>query len=182
MVPGRRALPIVEKKPFLQKSIGTSTSKAPGKMLESSWRDARRYRRNLSLSKLTMPLLWAEELIVGRKVSTKERGATDAALEILKTTKNQNLKAQMAKLLFESDGREKARADAREQHRRANAENREQAGLRLQVASLKEQLQAKQDTIASLKAENEKEIETLKHQIAGRDQASNDLACLIHEG
>lgn len=122
-----------------------------------------------------MPLLWAEELIVGRKVSTKERAATDAALEILKTTKNQNLKAQMAKLLFESDGREKARADAREQHRHANAENREQAGLRLQVASLKEQLQAKQDTIASLKEENEKEIETLKHQIAGRDQASNDL-------
>ena len=112
---------------------------------------------------------------MGRKVSVKERAATDTALEILKTTKNQNLKAQIAKLLFESDAREKARADAREQQRRANAHNKGLASLQSQVASLKEQLQAKDDTIALLKAENGKEIETLKHQIAGKDQVSNDL-------
>jgi hypothetical protein len=112
---------------------------------------------------------------LGRKVSAKERAATGAALEILNTTKNQNLKAQMAKLLFESDAREKARADAREEQRRANAYNRGLAGLQSQVASLKEQLQAKEDAIALLKAENGKEIETLKHQIAGKDQVSNDL-------
>ena len=66
---------------------------------------------------------------LGRKISAKERAATDAALDVLRTTNNQNLKAQMAKLLFESDAREKARADAREQHRHAKAHNKELAGL-----------------------------------------------------
>src|SRR2546427_18482 len=42
----------------------------------------------------------------------------------------------MAKLLFESDAREKARADAREQHRHAKAHNKELAGLRSQIAAL----------------------------------------------
>jgi len=112
---------------------------------------------------------------LGRKISAKERAATDAALDVLRTTNNQNLKAQMAKLLFESDAREKARADAREQHRHAKAHNKELAGLRSQILLLKEQLQAKEATIASLKAENEEEIEALKHQIAGKDQAISDL-------
>jgi hypothetical protein len=112
---------------------------------------------------------------LGRKVSAKERAATDAALDVLRTTKNQNLKAQMAKLLFESDAREKARADAREQHRHANGHNKELAGLRSQIPLLKEQLQTKEDMITSLKADNEKEVETLKHQIAGKHQAISDL-------
>src|SRR5438445_6466051 len=81
----------------------------------------------------------------------------------------------MAKLLFESDAREKARADAREQHRHAKAHNKELAGLRSQILLPKEQLQAKEATIASLKAENEEAIQTLKHQIAGKDQAISDL-------
>jgi len=112
---------------------------------------------------------------LGRKISAKERAATDAALDVLRTTRNQNLKAQMAKLLFESDAREKARADAREQHRHAKAHNKELAGLRSQILLLKEQLQAKEATIASLKAENEEAIQTLKRQIAGKDQAISDL-------
>ena len=109
---------------------------------------------------------------MGRKISAKERAATDAALDVLRTTRNQNLKAQMAKLLFESDAREKARADAREQHRHAKAHNKELAGLRSQILLLKEQLQAKEATIASLKAENEEAIQTLKHQIAGKEKSS----------
>ncbi len=112
---------------------------------------------------------------MGRKVSAKERAATDAALEILKTTKNQNLKVQIAKLLFESDAREKARADVREQQRRANAHNKELASLQSQIPSLKKQLQAEEDTITSLKGENQKETEALKQKIADKDRVSNDL-------
>jgi hypothetical protein len=112
---------------------------------------------------------------LGRKVSIKERATTDAALEILRTTKNQNLKAQVVKLLIESDAREKARADAHERQRRANAHNKELAALGSQIALLTEKLQARQDTITLLKAENEKEIETLKHQITGKDQVIKDL-------
>jgi hypothetical protein len=40
---------------------------------------------------------------------------------------------------------------------------------------LEGQLQAKEDTITSLKAENEKEIRTLKELIAGKDKVSNEL-------
>ena len=104
---------------------------------------------------------------MGRKISAKERAATDAALDVLRTTRNQNLKAQMAKLLFESDAREKARADARERQRRADADNEELENLGSQITSLKKQLQAVEDTITSLKAENEEAIQTLKDQIAG---------------
>ena len=79
---------------------------------------------------------------MGRKVSIKERATTDAALEILKTAKNQNLKAQMVKLLFETDAREKARADAHERQRRAYAHNKELAALGSQIDLLAEKLQA----------------------------------------
>ena len=112
---------------------------------------------------------------MGRKVSIKERAATDAALEILKATKNQNLKAQVAKLLFESDAREKARVDARERQRRADADNEELANLGSQITSLKKQLQAVEDTITSLKAENEEAIQTLKDQIAGKEKIITEL-------
>ena len=122
-----------------------------------------------------MALLRAEELPLGRKVSAKERAATEAAFDVLRTTKNQNLKAQIAKLLFESDAREKARADAREQQRRANGHNKELSGLQSQIRLLKEQLQAEKDTITSLKAENEKEIRTLKELITDKDEVSNGL-------
>jgi len=112
---------------------------------------------------------------LGRKVSIKERAATDAALEILEATKNQNLKAQVAKLLFESDAREKARVDARERQRRADADNEELANLGSQITSLKKQLQAVEDTITSLKAENEEAIQTLKDQIAGKEKIITEL-------
>ena len=54
---------------------------------------------------------------MGRKISIKERVATEAAQDIIKRTTNQSVKAQMVRLLFDSDAREKARADTHAQQR-----------------------------------------------------------------
>ncbi len=88
---------------------------------------------------------------MGRRISNKERAATDAALELLKTTKNQKIKAQLTKLLLESDAREKARVDAREKQRRKHAHDKKLVDLSNQVEILKKKIQKKDDLIESEK-------------------------------
>jgi uncharacterized membrane protein len=112
---------------------------------------------------------------LGRKLSIKERAAIQAALEILDTTKNQAVKAQMVKLLLESDAREKARIDAREQRRWEKAQNAELTGLRSKVKSLKELLQLAEDALTSLKEERDNEIGSLNTNLAGKDSTISSL-------
>ncbi len=48
----------------------------------------------------------------GRPLSRKEREATETALQIIRTTKNNSIKAKMVELLYRYDLVEKARRDA----------------------------------------------------------------------
>ena len=102
---------------------------------------------------------WSSRFLpLGRKLTIKDKAATEAALEILKTSKRHPLRVQLVRLLYESDAREKARADAREKRRQARAHKKNVAGLQSEIAALQEQLQEKENTIASLQAEREKDL------------------------
>ncbi len=74
---------------------------------------------------------------MGRKISARERYATEAAIELIKTTKNQNIKAQMAKLLDGMDARAKARADAHEKQRLARTHMQNVTKLESEISLLK---------------------------------------------
>jgi len=112
---------------------------------------------------------------LGRKVSIKERVATEGAQDIIKTTKNQTVKAQMVKLLFESDAREKARADTHARQRRKRAQNRELDEMRSQIKSLNGELQAKATLSASLEADHKKEMGSLEEELASQQESIDQL-------
>ena len=103
---------------------------------------------------------------MGRKISIKERVATEAAQDIIKRTTNQSVKAQMVRLLFDSDAREKARADTHAQQRQKRSQNRELDEMRSQRESLKGELQSKETLTTSLEADHKKEMALLKEKLA----------------
>jgi hypothetical protein len=107
---------------------------------------------------------------LGRKISIKERAATNACLEILNTTKNQHIKARVAELLLKSDEREKARVDARQKQHFVLAYDRKLANLESQVASLTNQLEAAKTAIIQLKVQHEEQISSLKAEISAKAQ------------
>jgi hypothetical protein len=102
---------------------------------------------------------------MGRKVSVNERAATEAFRGILKMTKNEKVKMQAAQLLLENETGNKERAVARQRQQLTNARKKEVASLRAQVDSLQKELQAANNKITALKADNEKEVDTLKQTI-----------------
>src|SRR5436309_7552791 len=95
---------------------------------------------------------------MGRKVSVNERSATEACREILKTTRDQHVRLQAAKLLLENESGNKDRAGARQRQRFAHAQNKELANLSAQVASLQQQLQSANETIKEAKEQKEADI------------------------
>ena len=128
-----------------------------------------------------MSLLVFEVLTLGRKLTIKDKAATEAALEILKTSKRHPLRVQLVRLLYESDAREKARADTREKRRQSRAHNKKVAGLQSEFAALQEQLQEKENTIASLKAERDKDLQSFQAQLESKAQAIAHLKEQLNE-
>jgi len=112
---------------------------------------------------------------LGRKISIKERVATEAAQDIIKRTTNQSVKAQMVKLLFDSDAREKARADTHARQRQKRVQNRELDEMRSQIETLKGELQSKANLSASLDTDHKNEIALLQEKLASQQRSFGQL-------
>jgi hypothetical protein len=116
-------------------------------------------------------LLYEGNSALGRKISVKERAARDGALDLLNTSKNERVRAQMVRILDESDARDKAITDAREKRRL----DKEKAKLKSEITSLKTELQAKQKEITALEAEQSEAIKNLNEVIVEKGKLITKL-------
>lgn len=124
---------------------------------------------------------------MGRKVSKKEQAATSAGIDLLKTSKSQILKAQIIKLLLESDCREKARVDAREKRKFKLVHDKKLIALSSKVKELQQDIQKKNELIEAAKtatqqsincalSAHKKKIDELEIQVAGNAEINATLA------
>ncbi len=119
---------------------------------------------------------------MGRKISKKEQAATNTALDLLKTSKSQIIKAQIIKLLFESDWREKARVDAREKQKFKLAHDKKLIALSSQVKGLEEDINTKNQLIEGAKTATQQSIDSALaaqkekiDELEGKVAASDDI-------
>jgi hypothetical protein len=90
------------------------------------------------------------------RISKRSETALKAADEILRTTKNQTIRAQMTKVVLDYQQHQQKRSDARKATRRTRAEQKEVVDLRSQVQELTDKLASKAKEILDLRSERQK--------------------------
>ena len=95
------------------------------------------------------------------RTSKRSETALTAAAEMLGTTKNQTVRAQLIRIVIDYDLRQQERADSRKAERHERAENKQLAELRLKVKDLT-------DKLSSAERSKEKEVSDIRDDMAGQ--------------
>jgi hypothetical protein len=93
------------------------------------------------------------------RINKRSEAALKAAAEMIETTKNQSLKAQLIRAVIDYELRQQERADSHKAERRKRVKNKEVAGLRSKVQELADQL-------SSAERSKEKEASDIKAKLA----------------
>lgn len=95
------------------------------------------------------------------RINKRSEVALKAAAEVLETTRNQSVKAQLIKAILDYDRRQQERADSNKAERRKRAENKELAGFRSKVQELTSAARSKDEDLLGLKSKLEDTNRTL---------------------
>ena len=102
------------------------------------------------------------------RINKRSKAALEAAADLLATTKNQNIKAQLIKMILDYELHQQKRTEASKVERRKRAEHKELAGLRGNVQELTDKLSSGQTSKA-------KEISDLRSKLRKAQQSAADL-------
>jgi DNA repair exonuclease SbcCD ATPase subunit len=102
------------------------------------------------------------------RINKRSEAALKAAAEMLETTKNQSIRAQLIRNVLDYELRQQERADASKAGRRKGAEHKELAELRSKVQDLI-------DELGSAEASKAKEISDLRSQLRNAEQSASEL-------
>jgi hypothetical protein len=110
---------------------------------------------------------WQSGGTLGR-INKRSKAALEAAADLLATTKNQNIKAQLIKVILDYELHQQKRTEASKAERRKRAEHKELAGLRGNVQELTNKL-------SSAQTSKEEKISHLRSKLRTADQSLADL-------
>jgi hypothetical protein len=95
------------------------------------------------------------------RINKRSEVALKAAAEMLETTRNQSVKAQLIRVILDYDRRQQERADSNRAERRKRAENKEIAGFRSKVQELTSAASSKDEDLLGLKSKLEDTNQTI---------------------
>jgi hypothetical protein len=95
------------------------------------------------------------------RINKRSEVALKAAAEMLETTRNQSVKAQLIRVILDYDRRQQERADSNRAERRKRAENKEIAGFRSKVQELTSAASSKDEDLLGLKSKLEDTHQTI---------------------
>ena len=95
------------------------------------------------------------------RINKRSEVALNAAAEMLETTRNQSVKAQLIRFILDYDRRQQERADSNRAERRKRAENKEIAGFRSKVQELTSAASSKDEDLLGLKSKLEDTNQTI---------------------
>jgi hypothetical protein len=110
---------------------------------------------------------WQSGGTLGR-INKRSKAALEAAADLLATTKNQNIKTQLIKMILDYELHQQKRTDASKAARRKRAEHKELAGLRGNVQELTDKLSSVQTSKAEV-------ISDLRLKLRKAEQSIADL-------